>query len=99
MSDDVVGRQVRPSADAVSSRIGDAGVLVHLRTNRIFELNSTGVRIWELLGEGRGLADVERILQQEFEGDHGQLRADLLSLVAALRHEGLIDDDESGQQK
>ena len=69
MSDDVLGRRVRPNPEVVSSRMGDTGVLVHLQTNRIFELNATGVRVWELLAEGRGLDDVERVLQQEFEGD------------------------------
>ena len=93
MSDDVSGRRVRPSPEVVSSRVGDTGVLVHLQTNRIFELNATGVRVWELLGEGRGLDDVERVLQQEFEGDPGQLRADLLSLIDALERERLINDD------
>ena len=93
MSDDASGRRVRPSPEVVSSRMGDTGVLVHLQTNRIFELNATGVRVWELLGEGRGLDDVERVLQQEFEGDPGQLRADLLSLIDALERERLINDD------
>jgi len=96
MSDEVLARRVRPNPDVVSSRVGDAGVLVHLRTNRIFELNSTGVRIWELLVEGRGIADVERILRQEFEGDHDQLREDLLRLVDALAGESLIHEDETG---
>lgn len=94
MTDDLPSRRVRPSAQAVSSRLGDAGVLVHLQTNRIFELNSTGMRIWELLGEGRRLDDVERVLQHEFDGDHERLRSDMLNLIEALSREGLVDDHD-----
>jgi hypothetical protein len=73
--------------------LGDAGVLVHLQTNRIFELNATGVRIWELLGEGRGLGEIEGILQGEYAADRGELRAELLALIKELAREGLVSDD------
>jgi hypothetical protein len=73
--------------------LGDAGVLVHLQTNRIFELNATGVRIWELLGEGQGLGDIERILQGEYTADRGELRTELLALIKELAREGLVSDD------
>ena len=43
---------LRQSPDAVSNRLGEGGVVVNLRTNRIFELNATGMRAWELIGEG-----------------------------------------------
>ena len=55
------GQRLRHSEHVVSSRLGDAGVLVHLRTNQIFELNATGVRIWELIGEGSSVEEIERI--------------------------------------
>ena len=42
----------RQGRDAVSNRLGDGGVVVNLRTNRIFELNATGMRAWELIGDG-----------------------------------------------
>ena len=93
MTDDRFSRRVRPSPEVVASRVGDGGVLVHLQTNRIFELNTTGLRIWELLGEGRPLGDVERMLLSEFDGDHGHVRSDMLHLIDALSNEGLVTDD------
>ena len=74
----------------VSSRLGDAGVLVHLQTNRIFEVNATGLRIWELAGEGRTLGEIEATLRAEFEVDHARLRTELLALVSELTREGLL---------
>ena len=88
-------RRWRQSRQVVSSRLGDAGVLVHLQTNRIFELNATGVRIWELLGEGQGLAEIEGTLQGEFAADREALRAEVLALIEELSREGLVSDDSA----
>ncbi len=82
---------LRPSQHVVSSRLGDAGVLVHLKTNQIFELNITGVRIWELIGEGLDLDEVVGVLGAEFDGDIEQVRREVTDLVSALRREGLLD--------
>ncbi len=86
--------RVRQSPDVVSSRLGDAGVLVHLRTNRIFEVNATGLRIWELIGEGRTLAEIQEVLQGEFDVEPERLRQECLALVTELAREGLVNDDE-----
>ena len=88
------GRQdevLRQSPDVVSSRLGDAGVLVNLRTNRILELNATGIRIWELIGEGQVVSGIARQLLEEFDVAPEQLQAELLRLVADLVREGLVD--------
>ena len=86
-------RRVRQSADVVSSRMGDSGVLVHLQTNRIFEVNATGLRIWELAGNGRTLLDIKERLQREFEVEPERLETELMALVAELSREGMLDDD------
>jgi len=78
----------------VSSQLGDAGVLVHLRTNRIFEVNATGLRIWELAGQGRTLGEIEDTLRGEFDVEPARLRTELLDLVSELSREGLLETDE-----
>ena len=82
---------LRPSEHVVSSRLGDVGLLVHLKTNQIFELNSTGLRVWELLGEGLGFEEVVGLLGSEFDVDLEQLRREITDLVSMLRREGLLD--------
>jgi hypothetical protein len=84
-------RTVRQSAQVVSSRLGDAGVLVHLQTNRIFEVNATGLRIWELAGTGRTIAGIEATLRDEFDVEPARLRTELLDLVNELSREGLLE--------
>jgi hypothetical protein len=90
-SGDPAPEHPRQSTQVVSSRLGDAGVLVNLRTNRIFELNATGFRIWELIGDGLDLAEIERTLSHEFSVEPERMRAELHDLVVALAREGLLD--------
>jgi len=82
---------LRHSPDVVSSRLGDAGVLVNLRTNRILELNVTGIRIWELIGDGQTVSAIGRLLQQEFDVAADELQREVSRLVADLLREGLVD--------
>jgi hypothetical protein len=94
MTDDRTGAPdavLRHSADAVSNRLGDGGVVVNLRTNRIFELNATGMRAWELIGHGRTRAALERQLEAEFDAGPGRVRTELEQLIADLAREGLVD--------
>ena len=92
-----LARRIRQSAQVVSSRLGEAGVLVHLQTNRIFEVNATGVRIWELAGTGRTIAEIEDHLRDEFDVEPARLRTELLALVNELSREGLLDDADNGK--
>ena len=87
-------RRISQSPQVVSSRLGDAGVLVHLQTNRIFEVNATGLRIWELAAGGRTLTEIEAVLRAEFDVEPERLRKELLVLVEELAREGLVHDDE-----
>jgi hypothetical protein len=89
-------RTVRRNPQVVSSGLGEAGVLVHLQTNRIYELNATGFRIWELAGEGCALADIAGALEREFDGDPDLIHGELVSLVDQLTREGLLETRQDG---
>jgi Coenzyme PQQ synthesis protein D (PqqD) len=82
--------RLRPSPDVVSRRLDGAGVLVHLPTNRIFELNETGIRIWELLSDGRDHAGVVNHLVEEFDVDAERAGRELNDLLHRFQREGLI---------
>jgi hypothetical protein len=65
-------------------------VLVHLESNRIFELNETGARVWELISEGLERDQVVQRLVQEFAVDATRASSELDALVADLEREGLL---------
>ncbi|HVT47827.1 MAG TPA: PqqD family protein [Vicinamibacterales bacterium] len=78
------------SPDIVVRRVGDGGVLVDLRTNAIFELNDTGMRVWELIVEGLGLDAMAARLAEEFEVSAADGLTACRQLVDELRAEGLL---------
>jgi hypothetical protein len=82
---------LRPHGDVVSQRLGDGGVLIDLRSGRIFELNTTGMRVWELITEGCATEALDARLLSEFATDSGRLHAEVRALLDDLRQEGLLN--------
>lgn len=81
---------LRPSADVVSRRLDDEVVLVHLRTNRIYSLNETGARLWELLETGHDRVRIERQMLEEFDVEPADLRREIAELLGSLEAEQLV---------
>jgi len=79
---------LRPAADVIARRLGDSAVLIRLNTNRIYELNATGARVWELLSEGATRDQVVDVLGREF--DEEDIGAAVDELIGVLRAEGLV---------
>jgi hypothetical protein len=76
--------------DVVARKVGDATILVRLQTNRIYELNATGGRIWELLKENRSHSEIVETLVHEFDEEADVIGAAIDDLLGQLRTEGLI---------
>jgi hypothetical protein len=81
---------LRPSADVVARQLGDSAVLIRLTTNRIYELNPTGARIWELVGSGADVGSILATLTEEFDGSPDTIRSEAEDLVRDLLAEGLL---------
>ena len=81
-----------PSADpdVVASLLDDVLVLIHLRTNRIYELNRTGARYWELLTDGLDRAAIEAQILGEFDVEPAALTQEMDALHTMLVAEKLI---------
>jgi hypothetical protein len=78
-------------AEVVSQRLGDELVIVHLRTNRIFMLNRTAARFWELLDGDSDLRTIKEKMVEEFDVDERQLEVEFDDFLAALSREQLVD--------
>jgi hypothetical protein len=70
--------------------MGGSAVLVHLESNRIFELNATGARVWSLLEQGVPRDEILTRLQQEFQVSSDDVAATVDDLLASLEREHLI---------
>ena len=81
---------MRPDPDVVSRRLADEVVLVNLRTNRIFALNRSAARFWELFDEGRPRDEIADALVSEFEVARERVDGEIDGLLSSLRNEGLV---------
>lgn len=81
---------LKPAAQVLVRRMPGGAVLVHLPSNRIFELNETGTRVWELLSEGLDRQQVLRRLVREFDVDAGTAAGNLDAILEHLEREGLL---------
>lgn len=81
----------RPHSDVVAQRLGDAGVLVDLRSGAIFELNETGLRVWELIAAGASATELVSRLKDEFDGEGAEIETDVEHLLTRLIEAGLLE--------
>ena len=80
----------QPSSDALATRVGEEIVLVDLKTDRIYSLNRTAARIWELMCADCDRTEVERRMREEFDVTPGELADAIDDLVAAMTEGGLL---------
>jgi len=86
----VAERSYQPNPDVVAQRVQDEVVLVNLRTNEIYALNSTASRAWDLLATGMNREAVQEELQREFDVPSDQLRDEIDTLIANLIEKKLL---------
>jgi hypothetical protein len=70
--------------------VGDEVVILDLATGTYFGLDPAGARIWELMGEGKTLAEVCDRMLDEYEVSREELERDTLRLAEDLVEHGLI---------
>jgi Coenzyme PQQ synthesis protein D (PqqD) len=81
---------LHPNSDVIAKRLDQTSVLVHIPTNRIFELNETGSRVWEMIGESLNADQIVQRLADEFDVEEAQAANEVNELVTRLRDEGLL---------
>ena len=79
-----------PHPQVMSQRLGNETVLIHLRSDRIFQLNDTGTRIWELMETGQDLATIQQKLLEDYDIEAVKLNQEIADLLAVLMLEELV---------
>jgi Coenzyme PQQ synthesis protein D (PqqD) len=80
----------RPSPDVVASRAGEEVVVVDLKTDRIYSLNRTAARAWELFCADCERAEVEHRMLEEFDVESGELTNAIDDLLDSLTRNRLL---------
>ena len=87
------GRTARRNDSVVTQRVRDDIVLVHLDTNRIFNLNGTAARLWELLDAHAGVHALIDALMHEYDVERELLAADVDRTLAYFEQHDLVRID------
>ena len=84
------GSTIRPDPNVLAKRIDDEIVLVHLETNRVYELNRTAASLWDAVAAGSTQVELEQRLSLEFDVDREELHREVDVLLGQLTSERLI---------
>lgn len=87
---ELTDRRVLLNSTVIAQPVGDEMVLLDLRTERYFGLDSVGTRIWQLLAEHQSTRAVYDRLLCEFDVAPTELANDLDELLAELSSTGLV---------
>lgn len=82
--------QVRVPPEVIARQVGEETVMLDLAKGAYFGLDPVGARMWQLLIEGKTLAEVCGAIVKEYDVSHDAVERDLLALVAELMAQGLI---------
>lgn len=80
-----------PRPAVIGKRLDDEFVLVNLDTDRIFTINPTGARFWELAVAGLDRAAIRDQMLLEFAVTGAEIDREIDSFSALLQQEGLLD--------
>jgi coenzyme PQQ synthesis protein D (PqqD) len=82
---------IRVADDVVFHDLDGEVVLLNLETGVYFGLDPVGSRVWGLIDGRRTADDIVTALTSEYDVDASTCSADVASLLAALRDNGLVD--------
>ena len=74
----------------MARQVGDETVILDLASGTYFGLDPVGARIWQLLGEGKTLAEICQMMLEEYEVEREQLETDVLRITGELLERGLV---------
>jgi Coenzyme PQQ synthesis protein D (PqqD) len=83
-------KNLKVNPEVLFQRLENDAVLLHLKTDRFYNLNRTGTRFWELLNEGYDLVHIQEQMLKEFDVEPGALEKEIKDMIASLQKEDLV---------
>ena len=88
--------KVKIPDQVLARQIGEETVMLDLAKGTYFGLDPVGARIWQLLAEGKTLAEVCDAMMVEYEVSREDIELDVARLAGELADRGLICPDGTG---
>ena len=71
-------------------QVGEETVILDLTSGTYLGLDPVGARIWQLMGEGKTLAEICSVMLDEYEVSRADLERDTMNVVEELLAQELI---------
>ena len=85
------GAALKHAGHVAWRKVADEAVILDVDTAHYYSLSGPGLRLWELLGEGRTPQAACAALAEEYDAPDERIAADVNELLAALKKEGLLE--------
>jgi hypothetical protein len=76
--------------EVMARAVGEETVILDLASGTYYGLDQVGTRIWELMVEGKTLAEICDRMLDEYEVSREELERDTIRLAQELAEQGLI---------
>ena len=76
-------------------KIDDEALVVSPRSGMVYPLNPVGTRCWELADGSRPLAEIQRVIVEEFDAPPEQIAQDVRQFIADLESKALLEMREA----
>lgn len=86
-----LSQRIDRSAEIVETQLDGQVVLLHFESGTFYHIGGTGLRVWELCGDGAKVETVVETLCHEFEVTPDQCLADLTPMLTALKDSSIIE--------
>ncbi len=83
-------QSLQPNPDVLWQRLDDEVIVMQLKTDRIFSLNPTAARCWELIAGGMALDAARAAMGHEFEVSPEVLAGEFEAILKILIDERLL---------
>ena len=83
-------QSLKVNPDVLFQRLENDAVLLHMKTDRFYNLNRTGARFWELLNEGHDLVRIQEQMLREFDVEPAALEKEIKDMIVTLQKEDLV---------
>jgi hypothetical protein len=77
-------------AQVMARAVGDETVILDLASGTYFGLDAVGARIWQLMSEGKSLAETCDVMLDEYDVTREALERDVLDLATKLVEQKLL---------
>lgn len=84
-------------ANVVAQELGDGLLAINMDTGNIYELNSTGTRLWQLISEGLAFSEIAAALLDEYDVPPDKLKQEIEELLSRLLDASLLEKAGSPQ--